>query len=266
MNERVGEIVAALRQSRKYRSVCESTLTRIAAWSLRRYPKSKDAVKMAKNKLHQVYGAYVEQLDVPELETRMEGAADDAALRNLCREVMSRHASSAERLDHIARFHSGVFDVTGAPASILDLACGLHPFAIPWMDLPRTTRYHAVDIDTRLTALHNRLLRRLGMEEAARCDDIFTMDLSMPVDMVFLLKTLPCLDQQETGASRSVLNRLNATWIVASFLTQTLGGRSKGMGQHYAAQYEPALHERGTIVTTLEFGNERVYVVKSQAR
>ena len=57
MNDAVAEIVAGLRESKKYRDVSASVLERTAQWALARYD-SKVALKAAKRKLHQVYSAY----------------------------------------------------------------------------------------------------------------------------------------------------------------------------------------------------------------
>ena len=54
------EIVHGLKRSRKYAHTCEETLMRVAAWSAERHRSPKEALKAAKRKLHQVYGAYLE--------------------------------------------------------------------------------------------------------------------------------------------------------------------------------------------------------------
>ena len=55
----MADIVSGLRQSRRYRSVSEPTLLRVARWSLRSGQGRQAALKAAKRKLHQVYGAYL---------------------------------------------------------------------------------------------------------------------------------------------------------------------------------------------------------------
>ena len=255
------ELVAGLRASRKYRDVCDATLDRIARWSLERYPQPKLALKMAKRKLHQIYGAYVEKLQATGLEERLGSVEDATALEGLCGEVLSSHASTNERLPFMEKLYPSLFETTGLPESILDLGCGLHPFALPWMGLRPGTRYIPIDIDLRLTLMHDALLRTLGMAPLARCEDLLSGGRSDTVDVAFLFKVLPCLDRQESDSSEAVLASLDASWIVVSFPTQSLGGRAKGMETHYAAQYEPLLDRHGRIAGVLSFPNEVFYVL-----
>ena len=56
-------------------------------------------------------------------------------------------------------FTENIFSACGRPGSILDLACGFNPFAIPWMGLPLATEYHAYDIHTPRVKLINQFLR-----------------------------------------------------------------------------------------------------------
>ena len=257
------ELVQRLRESRKYRNVCDPTLARIGGWALARYPQPKLALKMAKNKLHQVYGAYMESLDASRVEAELDRAADSESIQSLCRGVLESHASTRERLDLLDTLYDDIFAVTGRPATVRDLACGLHPFALPWMGLPDRARYEPSDIDTRLCGLHNRLLRALGMPELAVCDDVLVDCERAPVELTFLLKSLPCLDQQELGLAAKLLPRLNSRWLVVSFPTRSLGGRSTRMNSHYAEYYTPLLATCGRIAATLAYSNERVYIVEA---
>ena len=50
-------IIAKIQQSKKYKSVPATTVARIVDWAAARSKKPKEIEKMAKNKLHQVYGA-----------------------------------------------------------------------------------------------------------------------------------------------------------------------------------------------------------------
>jgi 16S rRNA (guanine(1405)-N(7))-methyltransferase len=138
-----------------------------------------------------------------------------------------------------------VFSRTGVPNSVLDLACGLMPFAWPWLHLPSRTRYEAWDIDARLIANVNAFLHRIGRPATAYCRDVLVTAPETEVDLVFLLKTAPCLEQQETGATLRLLRQLRARYVLLSFPTKSHGGREKGMIQHYgqfAKDLSDALH------------------------
>lgn len=262
---RMEEVIEALRRAPKYRHLCDDTLHRIADWATVRHPASKDAVKAGKRKLHQVYGAY---LDGPGLNRVEEGVRavspglSGEDLREACREILACHASTAERLSILKEVYLVLFREMGAPGSILDLACGLNPFALPWMGLGPETTYRAWDVDGRLIAAINDFLTHLGRPPAAVCRDLLVSTPDEPVDVVFLFKTIPCLEQQEKGASVRLLRCLRARYAVVSFPARTLGGRDKGMASHYDRFMMEMIRELGITTVKISYPNEIFYVCR----
>lgn len=263
-NDLESELVQKLRATRKYRNTCEDTLARVARWALARHESPRDALKAAKRKLHQVYGAYLQQTDLDRIEALAAsiptpGSPEAAAAA--CRQILCHHASTRERFPILSEAFSSILERTGAPKTVLDLACGLNPFAIPWMNLPEGARYYAFDIDRRLIAAVNDLFDRIGQTGAARCHDIFVSLPEMEADVTFLLKTLPCLEQQEKGISLPLLRRLRTRHAVVSFPAKSLGGREKGMVGHYDKFMGRLLGELGAPATRMAFPSEVFYVV-----
>ena len=83
-------------------------------------------------------------------------------LRAVCRELLGRHASTRERLPYLERFYPAIWEAIGdRPTGILDLGCGLAPLALPWMEIPTSTSYHAVDADRAAIALVDAFLAHL---------------------------------------------------------------------------------------------------------
>lgn len=260
----VQAISTELRAARKYRHVCDDTLERVAAWALERYPAAL-VVKEAKRKLHQVYGAYFDRMDWPRLEAAVEGLSsrsDEAAIESACRAILDSHASTRERLRQQELVWKALFADLGNPRVVLDLACGLHPFARPWRYMPRDAAYHAVDIDIRLRELLNAFFTALNLPHSASCADLLVRPPTLCADVVLLLKTLPCLEQQEKGASRKLLDTLQARSFVVSFPTKSLGGREKGMARHYDDFMRVLLEGKPWHVSRFETDNEAFYVVQ----
>ena len=130
------EIAAALRESRKYGCLCEDTLRRVARWAASRHARTKDAVKAAKRKLHQACGAYLGGFDPAEAGAVARGLPNDPprdVLRDACLGVLGRHVSTAERAPFMEEAYAEMFRRTGTPRVLVDVACGLNPFAFPWM-------------------------------------------------------------------------------------------------------------------------------------
>ncbi len=255
----------ALEQSRKYRWLCGSTLDRVADWARRRGGSDKDMIKRAKRKLHQMCGAYAhgfEPYGAYAVLHDLPADADAGRVRLACRQVLTRHASTAERsIDRLEELYEAVFAVTGPPASVLDVGCGLHPFAIPWMQLPAECTYEAWDIDRRFVDLIEKLLAVLGRRGQAVCADVLVGLPPRPVDVIFLMKLLPILDRQEPGCGGRLLDGLPGEFIVASYPTASLGGRGKGMRKTYAAAMAGLLDEAGLPAVEVKHPDELVFVV-----
>jgi 16S rRNA (guanine(1405)-N(7))-methyltransferase len=159
----------------------------------------------------------------------------------------------------LEELYGRIFAVTGTPNRVLDLACGLHPFGLPWMGLPENSSYHAMDINCELMALLGGFFSK---ELVAECRDVLVRPPKEPADVAFLLKAVPCLEQQERGASLRLLRALRSRHAVVSFPVHSLGGRSKGMEEHYAAMAGELIEALGADAEVLRYPSEIFYVFK----
>ncbi len=260
----VGEIVSALRRSRKYRFLCEDALVRTARWAAARRSRTRDVIKAAKQKLHQAYGAYLDALDAGEIERLVEALPADPpeeALRRTCLTVLRQHASTRERIPFMAEAYAEIFGKTTRPHAVVDLACGLHPFALPWMRLPPDVAYHACDMDSRIVSAVGEFFSRLGIERSAVCCDVLVSAPTVEADVAFLLKSVPCLERQRKGAAVELLRRVNAQHVVVSFPTRSLGGRDKGMYRHYREEMVRTAEALGGRTEELAYPSETFYLL-----
>src|SRR5437660_826020 len=147
-NDQLDTLVDAIQASSKYKNVCKELITHIGAQELGKRRNVKEAIKATKNKLHQVGGAYLDtkvQYESWLSELRMAALTSNRdKLLHICTGIMNQHASTRERLPILEHFYSEIFTCLPPIRSVLDIACGLHPLAIPWMPLPE--EYHACDI------------------------------------------------------------------------------------------------------------------------
>lgn len=238
MDDAPREIVQKLSDSRKYRNLCPETLLRISRWALERHPRTPDAIKAAKRKLHQIYGAYIENINHNKIEdaiSQYDALTRSVSSKELCEQILLHHISTAERLPFLRNLYKDIFSLINSPRSILDLACGLNPFTIPWMNLQEGVSYTGTDIDCRLCSIVNRFLTRFETHHQVYCRDILSGELEFAADVVFLFKTLPSLEQQVKGISRRLVQSINADNLVISFPTGSLCGKKKGMVENYSA-------------------------------
>jgi len=261
------EAVAAVLASRRYRSLHPPFVRRVAAAEATGARSPADLVKRTKRALHQIFGAY---LPTPprydRLLAELRSTATDADARAVLRRAMAQHASTRERLDHLEPLYSALASRLGTPRSLLDVACGLQPLALPWWGLPPTTEIHAWDIDTALVAFVGACLDHLGYTAHATPVDLLAVPAWPSTEVALVLKTLPCLEQQSPGAGAALLAAIPAPRLVVSFPTRSLGGRAKGMGATYARGFEALLAAHGWSADAFEVGPELVYVVSRPDR
>jgi 16S rRNA (guanine(1405)-N(7))-methyltransferase len=268
----IARVVAGVRASAKYRHVCDRTIWRIASeeWA-RRAPSAsgsaqalKQAVKATRARLHQVYAAYESHVDYERTYRDLEAAyaqGREAVVRQACRDVLARHASTRERLGIVDRLYSQIWAHTGVPGSVLDLACGLNPLALPWMGLRPSTTYHAYDIDAERIAFLNRYLALAGMRGFAHLQDVISDPPAEAAEVALLMKTSACLERQRAGSTSALLELLQVRHIVVTFPVHSLGLRRKGMPQHYTQTFQEMLAGRPWGVTRLELETELAFIV-----
>ncbi len=259
-------LVAAVRSTPKYRHVVADLVRRSAERELAKGRPWKEALKAAKRHLHQVAGAYLDagvRYGAWLRELRAARLQGPAALRRACLGVMKRHASTRERLPHLDGFYAATLDGLPPIRSVLDLGCGLHPLALPWMGLPEGCAYTAVDIYEDMAAFLAEFMALLPVCGRAEARDALRSLPAGPFDLAFLLKVVPCLEQEEQEAGRRLLEAVPAAVLLVSFPAQSLAGRrGKGMEVNYEARMGGLLAGTGWQAERFEFPTELVFRVR----
>ncbi len=204
--------------------------------------KSRELVKSIRSRLHQIGGAYLPVNLNPDSFsselTALPHNINSPEIQAFCHKQMEQHASTKERLPLLDHFFKDILGDLPTIRSVLDLACGLTPLSLPWIPLHPEATYTAVDMYQRLAESLQIFFDHSAFHGQAVAADIITYPLDQPRDVVFLLKTLPCLEQQGKGFAGELLNRVQAKTIVISYPLRTLGGSARE-GRHYE-QIQPA--------------------------
>ena len=263
--DQLEELVAAVLSSRKYRSVSANFVSALGARELPRRASLKAAIKATKNKLHQVSGVYLEdglrkETWLQELR-RASQKADREELRRVCLAILGHHISSRERLPFLDQFYPRILADQPPPASVLDLACGLNPLAIPWLPLAEGASYYACDVYDDLADFLNAALPLLGVRGESWTCDLCREIPSRRVDLVLLLKTLPCLEQVDRAASLRLLDGLDAAHLLVSYPAHSLGGHKRAMVQIYEAHLRELLAGRNWSLKQYLFPTEVVFLL-----
>jgi len=288
--DNIAELIQAVQSSQKYAAIDEAMIRAIGLRELAARRNLKEAIKATKNKLHQVAGAYLDaRLPYDEWLALLTAAAaderrttnderptanDDEALSNsvlstqssalaqACLTIMRHHASTRERLPILESFYTTTLASLGPVRSVLDLACGLNPLALPWMPIAPDASYYACDIYADMIAFLNGFFARAEIHGQACICDLAASAPDAQVDLALVLKALPPLDQQAKHAGRDLLRALNARHILVSFPAHSLGGRGKRMAENYEQRFRALADAEGWSIERFVFPTELAFLVQ----
>jgi 16S rRNA (guanine(1405)-N(7))-methyltransferase len=188
-------------------------------------------------------------------------STQSSALSRACREMMRHHASTRERLPILDRFYATTLASIAPVRSVIDLACGLNPLALPWMPLAPDASYYACDIYADMIAFLNGFFAISGVRGQARICDLAAGAPGEPADLALVLKALPPLEQQAKHAGRNLLRGLNARYILVSFPAHSLGGRARGMAENYEQRFRALADAEGWPIERFMFATELAFLV-----
>lgn len=273
-DQQLEELVETVLASSKYGDISVDLVRTIAAQELAKRASMKEAVKATRGKLHQIGGAYLSGKETygrwrDELGKALQSGNREIVLA-ACRRVMAHHASTKERLPILDQFYNTLFANLPPIASILDIACGLNPLALPWIppaSLAPGATYCAYDIYSGMVGFLNEffaLIREQGyeIEGSAHACDILTACPTQPFDVALVLKTIPCLEQVDKSAGYRLLRALNAKYLVVSFPIHSLGGKNKGMLGNYETHFRELVTGENWEIERFEFATELVFLVR----
>jgi 16S rRNA (guanine(1405)-N(7))-methyltransferase len=255
-------VVAAIRASRKYRAVAVETIRALVrqAWPEHRKPKAVE--KAVRKRLHGIAAVHLGDPDYAALGRALAEAlarGDAEAERALCEEALGRHLSTRERLPYLERFYAEIFEHTGVPGTLLDLACGLGPLALPWMGLPRTARVLAYDVNEPRVAMLDAWLRARGQAGGAEVRDIVLRPPSEPADVALLLKELHRLQRNYPGVAWvEWLASIPARHLVVSLPAFSAHG-GRRLVERYREMMGRLIEGRGWAMEEVLFEHEVVF-------
>jgi 16S rRNA (guanine(1405)-N(7))-methyltransferase len=260
-------VVAAIKGSRKYRAVGVETIRALARQAWPEHKKAKAVEKAVRRRLHGIAAGHLGDPEYPELGRALAEAlarGDAAGERALCEEALRQHLSTRERLPYVERFYAEIFEHTGVPGTLLDLACGLGPLALPWMHLPLATRVLAYDVNEPRVAMLDAWLHARGQAGGAEVRDIVLRPPSEPADVALLLKELHRLQRNYSGmAWVEWLAAIPARYLVVSLPAFSAHG-GRGLVERYRDMMGRLIEGRGWAAHELLFEHEVVFCLDTR--
>jgi len=250
----------------RYAMISEDFVRSIGEQELHKRRSLKEAVRTTRSKLHQVgvafqekpiaYSPWINKLD------EFDNSLSDPKTLLFCRQLMEQHASTRERLSILENFFKETLAEIAPVDSIFDFACGLNPLAIPWMPLKENAAYYACDIFEDMTEFLNLFLQHFNNSGKVEVCNLIQMVPSQRVQVAFLLKTLPCLEQLDKDIALRLLEKIQADYLLVSFPAYSLGGHSKGMPRFYEDHFMNLVSGKPWTVKKFVFSTELAFLVQ----
>jgi len=256
-------LIEKIKKSSKYQKleICEDTIRNLLETEFKKYKNTNDAVKSAKKKLHEVVAIYLGdpnyQSAIQKLTSSFNSNQIDA-IKTSCSQIMLEHLSTRERSHILDQFYEKIFEITGKPSTILDLACGLNPLSFPWMQLSNSTNYYAYDIHQTRINFINDYFSLQELKSLARVQDILIDFPCETGDVAFIFKEVHRFENRKRGCTLALLDALSVHYIVISLPPKNKSGRGDLKERHRNLLYT-IIKERPWQVVEIEFENEIVF-------
>jgi 16S rRNA (guanine(1405)-N(7))-methyltransferase len=265
----VDQLVGEILNQPKYRNLglCEETIRDIVSQELRHHKKRNQAIASAKKKIHNVVAVYLGGIDIQEAMILIDNAntsQEESNLKDACIQIMQTHVSTQERISLLDQLYPTIFGITGVPSSILDLACGLHPFSFPWMGLSvESISYHAYDIYHPRVMIINHFFLSLGLPALAETRDILLHPPNQEADVAFIFKEIHRFEQRRQGSTLGLLDFLRVKYVVISLPTRSIHS-TNDFTTSYRTMLFKIIADRNWSVAELLFKNEMFFCLKKK--
>lgn len=277
-------ILNAVKKNKKYEPISDELLNDEIEKYFKKNPKSINNIDKTKSKkfkqiiseirknLHLISGSFKtnKKIDTSDLLLKLEKAFNDNSkqeILQLHKKILKTSISSYERLENYKSLYAQIFKFTKKPKSIIDLGCSLNPISYIFTNL-NELRYYAYDInkdDISLLKKYFVLMKRYtklnGDAEILNILKINSIKNIPYADVCFMFKVIDPIEYTKGHkSSESIIKNINCKYIVASFATKTLSGKS--MNYPYRGWFERMLNRIELSFEKILFENEVFYVIK----
>lgn len=260
------DLITKLLSSRKYRGleIPPETVKDLIGQASLTAGDAKSIEQTVREKLHNLVATYLGDPDYAASRVALDetyASHDETQIKKVCLDILSCHASTKERLPLLDEFFPRLFAYAGKPSVIVDLACALNPFALPWMGLRPGTRYYAYDLHQPRLDLINHFFGLNGMEPLAIHQDILVSPPDVECDIAFFFKEAHRFEQRQRGCNRAFWQSIRCKYLLVSLPTASLTGKHPKLQQHRKLVME-TVKGLPWKVSEIEFVNEIVFCIE----
>lgn len=285
----VQTVTARLTAAPKYRAVHPDTIADVVSRAAQFTDGAADLERQARARLHKVAALHLVTVGPAGLRRRAALPADGdpsqpdgtshpdgtsqadpaspadpasaEATRAWCRRVLAAHVSTAERLPDLDRFYPALLSLVPPPAEIMDLACALNVFTLPWLRDSTGARYTGYDLNATFAAIGNEFLARHYPGCRVVHADVLTASPPATDGVALLLKTYHCMEGRQPGAGLRLVDTLEARHVVVSFPTRAMNGRAATFARRHIADLTQLAGERGWRLSQTSLPSEDLLAI-----
>ncbi|MFH0870800.1 MAG: hypothetical protein V1866_07135 [archaeon] len=226
----------------------------------RRSKEHDEVIKSIRAKLRRVYGVFILD-DYKKRYALLEELKKNDSLE-MHNKILALHQSTKERLPYYSTVYPRIFQITGRPKKIVDLACGLNPISYPYLEC--SVKYLACDLADEDLKFVDAYFKAKSIRGATLRVDLIKDDVSeitKDSDICFLFKTLDTLEAAKRNISRELLKQIGSKFIAVSFATRSIGG-GKAIRKERRSWFEKILAKNHWSFEIFELPNEVFYIIK----
>ncbi len=262
--EIIKEIISEVRKKRNYSMLDEELIRNAIKKYLTQNPPAiqkvknrrsgifKKIVKFCRAEYYDNYAAFQTQMAAKRTKSQ-------SAIR-----ILNTHLSTRERLGFYNELYKSIFRITGKPASILDLGCGINPCSFKFMKLPKKTKYIASDISRGdLDFIDEFFIKNKINGKTVKLDIANEKDIekikAIKADICFLFKVLDSTEAKKRNVTYQIMKAIDSKHIIASFSRKNIKGEFLRVQNR--PWFERFMRNLGHKYSVLTFENEIFYVV-----
>lgn len=252
-------VLDSIKDSKNYKDICDKTIEKLVEQESPKYKKNKDIEQSVRTKLHLWAKMFFSDFNKSK-KALLSGEKQD---REFYLQVIKRHCSTTERYEFLEEFFDDILLNCGEINSIIDIGCGFNPISYICFSKKHAKKYYAYDIVGECIEFLNLCFKDLKKDYVASVLDASQDTPTDIVDVVFLFKILPLLEQQKQGKSKELINMLNAKKFVITYPTKTLGGKNVGMFNKYKEDLNDLCkHCDLKMIFEKEYKNEIMFILE----
>jgi len=225
--------------------------------SLQNSSKTKLIIKAIRADLHKNYGVFQRKLN--KREKLLQKLKNNYSL-NLINEILNTHSSSSERIKIYPHLYKVIFKFTGKPKKILDLASGLNPLSIPYMNL-KNINYTATELNQKDCQFLNDFFKIIKIKGKAYSLDLTKVkSIKGKYDICFLFKVLDSIELKGHKLTEHLIKIIPAKYLIVSFPIKTIS--YKKMNKPRRTWLELLLKRLNLNFIIFEIENEIFYIIE----